>query len=138
MSKDDGDDYEVGFGKPPKSGQFKKGQSGNPKGRPRDSKNLKTIMLRELSEKVTIKEGSKTRTLNRLEGIVKALTNSALHGKLGAIVKLLEMLERLQQTEATSAEPAPLSEADKELFDDFLLELAKGMLKREEDGGEDS
>ena len=33
----DNDDYEVGYGRPPKSGQFKKGQSGNPKGRPRNA-----------------------------------------------------------------------------------------------------
>lgn len=32
---DDGSTYQVGYGKPPKHSQFKKGQSGNPKGRPK-------------------------------------------------------------------------------------------------------
>ena len=39
MSKDDKDaDYEVGYGKPPETTRFKKGQSGNPKGRPAGAK----------------------------------------------------------------------------------------------------
>lgn len=33
MSDENGKDYKVRFGRPPQSGQFKKGQSGNPKGR---------------------------------------------------------------------------------------------------------
>ena len=44
------EDYEIGYGRPPKSRQFKKGRSGNPKGRPKGSLNLKTIVRRELAE----------------------------------------------------------------------------------------
>ena len=40
----DGRGYEVGYGKPPKATRFKKGQSGNPKGRPRRQKTLGRLL----------------------------------------------------------------------------------------------
>ena len=43
-------DYEVGYGKPPRKSQFKPGQSGNPKGRPKGRKGFSTILVEELSE----------------------------------------------------------------------------------------
>ena len=45
-------DYEVGYGKPPKSGQFKPGQSGNPKGRPKGAKNFKTELATVLANMI--------------------------------------------------------------------------------------
>ena len=44
--------YEVGYGKPPKHTRFQPGQSGNPRGRPKGTKNLKTDLEEELSERV--------------------------------------------------------------------------------------
>lgn len=38
MNSNGDSDYEVGYGKPPKATQFVKGQSGNPKGRPRKAR----------------------------------------------------------------------------------------------------
>jgi hypothetical protein len=46
--------YEVGFAKPPKSGQFERGKSGNPKGRPKGSKNFATVVLRECRQRVRV------------------------------------------------------------------------------------
>ena len=42
-------DYEIGYGRPPKHTQFKKGQSGNPEGRPKGIKSLSTELDDELS-----------------------------------------------------------------------------------------
>ena len=43
-----GDEQPVGYGNPPKESRFKKGQSGNQRGRPKGSKNLKTDLAEEL------------------------------------------------------------------------------------------
>jgi hypothetical protein len=52
----DGRDYDVGYRKPPREHQFKPGQSGNPKGRPRGSKSFTTLLVEELGTKITIQE----------------------------------------------------------------------------------
>jgi hypothetical protein len=43
-------DYDVGHAKPPKHTRFQPGQSGNPRGRPKGTKNLKTDLIEELGE----------------------------------------------------------------------------------------
>ena len=52
-------DYEVGYKKPPKDTQFKPGQSGNPLGRPKGTKNLKTDLMEELGQKIVVREGDR-------------------------------------------------------------------------------
>ena len=47
-------DYEIGYGRPPKSTRFKPGQSGNPKGRKKGSKNTYSILRDILNQKVTV------------------------------------------------------------------------------------
>ena len=58
-------DYEVGYGKPPRHTRFKKGQSGNPRGRPSGSKNLKTLLNEALNERVVVTEEGGRRNTSR-------------------------------------------------------------------------
>jgi hypothetical protein len=44
MSDRDESDYEVGYGKPPRATRWKKGQSGNPNGRPKAPKDFATAV----------------------------------------------------------------------------------------------
>jgi Family of unknown function (DUF5681) len=55
--------YEVGYGRPPRHSRFKPGQSGNPKGRPKGSKSLKTLLEGALSLPITITECGVPRTI---------------------------------------------------------------------------
>jgi hypothetical protein len=58
---------DVGYGKPPKDSRFRPGQSGNPKGRPKTSKNARTLLQKALNEKVLVNKGGVERWMTKLE-----------------------------------------------------------------------
>lgn len=91
--------YEVGYGKPPKSGQFKPGQSGNPNGRPKGNKNASTLLLEALAEKVTIRENGTVRTITKAEAAVKQMVNGAAKGDSKAMNKLMPLMLALEEQE---------------------------------------
>ena len=97
-AKDGSTDYEVGFGKPPKSTQFKPGHSGNPKGRPKGTKNLKTDLAEELSEKIVVHEGGNSKKISKQRAVVKTLITNTLKGDARAASSLLSMMMKLLDT----------------------------------------
>ncbi|WP_243288759.1 DUF5681 domain-containing protein [Geothrix terrae] len=84
--------YKVGYRRPPIATRFKKGQSGNPKGRPKGSVNLDTTLERELNQRVTVKEHGQTRTITKFEACIKQLVNKAASGDAKAIQFLISLL----------------------------------------------
>ena len=78
-------DYEVGYGKPPKDSQFKKGQSGNPKGRPRGSRNFKTDLQEEMQLQIQVTESGRPEIISKQRAMIKRAMEKALHGDLRAI-----------------------------------------------------
>ena len=84
--------YEVGYGKPPVHSRFQKGQSGNPRGRPKGMLNLATRLQRELNQKITITENGKRRQVSKLEAALKQLVNKAASGDHRAIQKITEIV----------------------------------------------
>ena len=77
----DDDDHIARFQRPPRRGQYKPGQSGNPRGRPKGSKNILTYVKEHLNKKIPIIEGGKTRTVPRAEAIAIQLVNQAAKGE---------------------------------------------------------
>src|ERR1700681_3237276 len=86
--KNDNDDGPVGYRKPPAQSRFKPGQSGNPKGRPKGSLNIATVLERTLREKVIINENGQRKIITKLEASIKQLVNKAAAGDLRAIQQL--------------------------------------------------
>jgi hypothetical protein len=86
-------DYEVGYGKPPRRAGFQKGRSGNPKGRPKGSKNLATLLGQALDEKVHITEDGKRRRITKRELVIRQLVNKSAAADLRAIKQLTDIVE---------------------------------------------
>lgn len=111
MADDASGDYEIGYGRPPKHTRFRKGQSGNPKGRPRESKNLDTLIQQELERKVTVKEGASTKQLSARKAIARKFVNSALTGdprQVEAVLKYLRGIDAPDEFVPTAEDDALL------------------------------
>ncbi len=91
------EDYEIGFSKPPKSAQWKKGQSGNPQGRPKTRSDLVKDAAAILSEPVTARtpEGKKV-TLDGYEAAYLALCKKGLKGHVPSLINAINIMLEVQ------------------------------------------
>ena len=85
----------VGYKRPPVNRQFKPGQSGNPKGRPKGRKNLKTMFVEVLSRKVKVRDKNGTRTVSKLEAMIEVVSNKGLAGDPHAFATIIQTAEKL-------------------------------------------
>ena len=113
--------YQVGYGRPPLHSRFKPGQSGNPKGRPRQSRNLRTIVKQVLSEDMQIREGGRLRRMSAMEALVRTLRARAFKGDPKALASLilLARLSGLTESDEAIADLLHGPEYDA-IIDDFL------------------
>ena len=88
-------DYEVGYGKPPKHRQFKRGQSGNPKARPKETKAGPTNVAEILGEPLTVRTAGTTQRMLPFEVGVRQIVTRALNKKNGlkAILEFVRLCE---------------------------------------------
>lgn len=115
--KTDGD-YDVGYGKPPKHTRFKKGRSGNPKGRPKGSRNFSTDLKATLGEGVRVNAGGRPRTVSTQLALLMRLREKALNGDARAMDLYVELARTYNDEEM--AEVMRLSQSDAEILDGFL------------------
>lgn len=109
--------YEVGYCKPPRHTQFKPGQSGNPKGRPKIERptTLDACMKQALEERVTVMVKGKPKTMTKMQLFCQQTLNDAIAGTIGLKRLVIESAMRVedheawlvQQAEAEAAQNAP-------------------------------
>lgn len=118
-------DYEVGYGKPPREMQFTRGKSGNPKGRPKGSKNLATSFMEIGHERITVTEGGRTRTMTKADAVVHQITNKAASGDLRAVREYFQIYKMFQCSEPTEEIVPDLSDREKDLMKNFMKRMER-------------
>jgi len=86
-------DYEVGYKKPPKTGQFKPGQSGNPRGRRRVAKKPSQILDDALRSRISVIENGKKVTKTKTELLFNQIVNNAIKGDKYAIKQVTDHIK---------------------------------------------
>ena len=114
---------ERNYRKPPKASQFKPGQSGNPRGRPKGARNLKTDLLEELRAFVEVPTTGGVRRITTQKAILRALVEKARNGDLRAIQHLTSLIDRVIDDDSRSEAPATgLESNDRAILDEYSEE----------------
>jgi len=112
-----GNEGEVGYGKPPVQSRFRKGCSGNSKGRPKGTKNLRTDLTEVLQERITVTEGDRKVRMSKQRAVFKTLIAKTLKGDSRSATTLLNtMFRALGFADTADDVEEPLSANEQELM----------------------
>jgi hypothetical protein len=101
---DDDKPYDVGYGKPPPEHQFKPGQSGNPKGRPKGTGNIYKLIAKHAAKKVTVVENGAEKKMAKIDVVISAMFNKGSKGDVSAARLLTNMIAVAAQMSADEAQ----------------------------------
>jgi len=115
-------DEGVGYGRPPKATQFKKGESGNPKGRPKGSRTVGAVLQDILQQRIAVTENGKTRRLPALEVMLRRLANDAMRNEPVALKLMLSLFDRYGESPEAGIRLDEVLAEDKAILANFLKE----------------
>src|SRR5262249_32978952 len=121
----------VGYARPPVATQFKKGQSGNPKGKPKGSLGLAKIVQESVNEHLTIQENGSRKRITKGRAAIKQLVNKAASGDQRATKLLTDLMNRDGALPAPATARFTLTEADREVLKQMVARA------RQASGGSD-
>jgi hypothetical protein len=116
-------EYSVGYGRPPKANQFKKGQSGNPRGRPRTPKTIAEAFDKRLSTKIIVTENGCRKSVTLREVIAAKAVNKAAEGDH----KFVSLVLKAQGEPVAQAEGNTSGEGDSRENEALLRQIVRSM-----------
>jgi hypothetical protein len=117
--------YEVGKGRPPVQSQWRPGQCGNPKGRPKKAKGTATMAREALERPLPVLVNGRKRQMSVRAVAYRKLGDKAASGDGKALTMLLTLANDFKQAETSEAEHTVSSENDAEIIAEFLKRNAK-------------
>jgi hypothetical protein len=121
---DNEEEEKVGYGHPPKAHRFKKGQSPNPKGRPRKDQSIRQILRSISRETATVSTKDGERKITGLEWTLRLLLQRAMKGDNRATAKYLDLyLNCFGLGENDDEFGRNLAAEDREILTDFLKKM---------------
>ena len=117
----------AGFGLPPVASRFKKGRSGNPKGRPKKSRNLRTEMRETLFQPMAVRIGGKTKKVSAVNALAINTLGAAFRGDMRATDKIFKLADRYPADDASNEEP--LTEDDRLILYQTLERMVEERLR---------
>jgi hypothetical protein len=114
--------YEVGYGRPPRTHQFKPGESGNARGRPKGAKSEASILQTRMNQKIEVREGGRVRKIPVLEAIYLRCIEDALKGNIKAANFLFDRYSAMQAGETQEFEE--MSKDDREVLKAYESQIA--------------
>jgi len=109
----------VGYGNPPVHSRFKKGQSGNPTGRPKKQPSLIDDLKAELAEVIQVTEGGKVRRLTKQRAVAKSMTAQSIKGDPRATSLIAKLCAPVDSDEPAGT-PPPLSPTEQQILEDYI------------------
>jgi len=106
--------YQIGYGKPPKYAQFKKGVSANPGGRRKKPVTMAQTLQQQLSESIEVLVDGKRTVITKMEAAVRRLIDKAINGDMSAF-RVLSVLSQVL-SDSPSVSSSELEELDKKVL----------------------
>src|SRR5262245_3484728 len=126
--------YAVGYARPPTSSQYQPGQSGNPRGRPKGTRNVSSLARDVLERTVNVKVKRKWRKISVRKAAYLRLADKAVAGDVKALDYLLSLESEAHPPGSDQAEAQRSAAKDLALLQDFFDRRRASLPQREHDG----